>query len=173
MLRVALALTLALSAAPALAQAPPAPPPRTDCRSPERAQLDFWIGEWTVTDTAAGHQVGTSRITRAVTGCAIREAFASPQAPGGPYAGESYSAWSQRDGRWRQFYVDTNGATTQFEGGLVGADMVFIARGPRGRQRMTYRRMPDGSVRQIGEASTDNGATWTPGYDYTYRRAEG
>lgn len=168
-----------LSAIPALAQtpapaAPATPPPRVDCRSAERTPLDFWIGDWTVTDTAAGFQVGTSHIERAVNGCAIRESYASPSAPGGAYAGESYSAFDRRDGRWRQFYVDTNGNATLFQGGPEGAEMVFTAPGARGgTQRMTYRRQADGSVRQIGEVSTDAGATWRPGYDYTYRRTGG
>jgi hypothetical protein len=37
--------------------------------------------------------------------------------------------------------------------------------------RMTYSPNPDGSVRQHGETSDDGGHTWTPDYDFTYRRA--
>jgi len=37
-------------------------------------------------------------------------------------------------------------------------------------QTMTYRPQTDGSVRQIGVISTDGGKTWTPSYNYVYRK---
>jgi hypothetical protein len=36
--------------------------------------------------------------------------------------------------------------------------------------RMTYTSAADGSVRQLGETSSDDGKTWTPNFDFTYRR---
>jgi translation elongation factor P/translation initiation factor 5A len=36
--------------------------------------------------------------------------------------------------------------------------------------RMVYKPLADGSVRQIGTVSNDQGKTWQPEYDYTYRR---
>jgi hypothetical protein len=38
--------------------------------------------------------------------------------------------------------------------------------------RMTYSRNADGSVRQLGEQSTDFGATWSPNFDFTYRKRQ-
>ena len=35
--------------------------------------------------------------------------------------------------------------------------------------RMTYTRNTDGSVRQFGEQSTDQGHVWAPAFDFTYR----
>lgn len=35
--------------------------------------------------------------------------------------------------------------------------------------RMTYSKNADGSVRQVGEQSTDEGKTWKPSFDFTYR----
>ena len=35
--------------------------------------------------------------------------------------------------------------------------------------RMSYSRNEDGSVRQHGEQSTDDGKTWSPSFDFTYR----
>jgi hypothetical protein len=49
--------------------------------------------------------------------------------------------------------------------------MVLTASAGNVRNRMTYRRQPDGSVLQTGEVSLDGGETWTPGYGFTYRRA--
>jgi hypothetical protein len=31
--------------------------------------------------------------------------------------------------------------------------------------------LPDGSVRQLGLQSVDQGKTWQPSFDFTYRRA--
>ena len=35
--------------------------------------------------------------------------------------------------------------------------------------RMSYSKNADGSVRQWGEQSTDEGKTWAPSFDFTYR----
>lgn len=141
------------------------------CAGADHHQLDFWIGAWTVTDTAKGYQVGTSRIEPVMNGCGIRESYDAPEAPGGAYSGTSYSAYDRNDGKWHQFYVDVNGNATWYAGGLQGADMVLEAPAKGGAvQRMTYRSHGDGSVQQIGMLSKDGGKTWQPGYDYTYRR---
>jgi hypothetical protein len=42
---------------------------------------------------------------------------------------------------------------------------------PRQMTRMTYRRLADGSVEQLGVTSDDNGKTWQPGFDFVYRKA--
>jgi hypothetical protein len=104
-------------------------------------------------------------------GCSIRESYDAPKAPGGPYAGTSYSGYSRLDHKWHQMYVDRNGNVGLYVGGMDGPDMVLVAPARGGAlQRMTYRLHPDGSVEQIGVISTDGGATWGGGYDYTYRR---
>jgi hypothetical protein len=153
----------------AAAQTAP-PPKRPDCSAAERHQLDFWVGTWSVTDTAKGYPVGTSRIEQVMNSCAIRESYDAPTAPGGAYSGTSYSAFDRRYGKWYQFYVDTNGNATWYSGGLNGQDMVFVAPGRSGvLQRMAYHPLAGGAVEQIGVISTDGGKTWQPGYDYTYR----
>ena len=140
------------------------------CAAHERRQLDFWLGEWVVTDTAKKYEVGSSRIERIVNGCAIKESYDAPKAPGGAYSGTSYSGFDPKDAKWHQMYVDVNGNVTWYSGGLEGADMVMIAPGRSGSiQKMTYRPHGDGSVQQIGFTSTDGGKTWQGGYDYTYR----
>ncbi|MBV8687361.1 MAG: hypothetical protein JOZ90_12940 [Alphaproteobacteria bacterium] len=165
---LAAAAAASLAAQPAPAPTTPRPAP---CGGPAYRQLDFWVGRWTVYDTAKGYKVGTSRIERAMNGCAIRESYDAPRAPGGAYAGASYSGYSRLDAKWHQMYVDVNGNVSLYAGGMEGADMILIASGRDGAlQRMTYRPLADGSVRQIGIVSTDGGRTWKPGYDYTYRR---
>ena len=105
-------------------------------------------------------------------GCAIRESYHYPGAPGGPYEGTSYSSYDRNDGHWHQMYVDTHGSVAWFDGALVGKAMAMTTPGPGGSiQRMVYTPLPDGSVTQVGTLSTDGGKSWRPGYDYTYRRA--
>lgn len=179
-MRTLLVSLFALSFAPAaLAQttpaptaAPAAPPARPDCSAAEHHQLDYWVGEWRVFRQSDGVEVASSSIQSVMNGCGISENYQAPGAPGGAYAGVSYSAYDRKDGKWHQFYVDVNGAAAWFTGGLEGGNIVLNAAGaqPGSRQRMTYRRNPDGTVNQIGEFTTDDGKTWTVGYDYHYRR---
>ena len=156
--------------------AAPAPPPPIDCTDADHSAFDFWIGEWDVSATGTGTVVARSTISSTAGGCAIEEDYHQNLGPGGvptTYHGVSFSTFDQRRGGvWRQFYIDSNGNVTVFEGGLSddGA-MVMSAPGRAGAvQRMTVSPQPDGSVRQQGESSTDGGATWSPGYDFTYRR---
>jgi hypothetical protein len=44
-----------------------------------------------------------------------------------------------------------------------------VANGRDGLVRMHYTREAGGAVRQRGEVSTDNGRTWAPSFDLTYR----
>ena len=76
--------------------------PQAPCAAAEKHQLDFWIGEWNVYDTAKRYLAGTSRIEPVMNGCAIKESFDAPKAPGGPYAGTSYSGFAQGEGKWHQ-----------------------------------------------------------------------
>ena len=66
----------------------------------------------------------------------------------------------------------------EFDGELKGGKMVLTGAwkgvngpGKDGIVRMTYSREAGGAVRQHGEVSTDNGATWTDSFDFTYKRS--
>lgn len=167
-------VTMALAgAAPALttSPAPLKPPARPlDCKGAEHSQLDFWVGEWRVFNTADNVEYASSHIEKLGAGCLIRETYDAPKAPGGAYLGTSYSAFDFKDRSWRQMYVDTTGTVTLYSGGLQGPDMVLEAPGYKVLVRMVYQPQSDGSVRQVGTLSSDGGKTWNPGYDYTYRR---
>ena len=155
--------------------AAPAPPPPIDCTDADHSAFNFWVGAWDVSATGTDTVVARSTISSTAGGCAIEEDYHQTVGPGGvptTYHGISFSTFDQRGGGvWRQFYMDSGGAVTVFEGGLRGGAMVLQAPGrPGSIQRMIVSPEPDGSVRQRGESSTDGGASWTPGYDFTYRR---
>lgn len=165
-------LTAALLLAAAKAPAPPAPPPPA-CATPQHRQFDFWVGAWDVYATGTDRLVAHSLIERRYNGCAIRENWMPLQGQGGG----SFSAWRPGASRWQQTWVDSSGAWVEFNGGMDGDAMVLTgpwagaANGRDGIVRMRYSPAAGGAVRQHGQVSTDNGATWRDSFDLTYRPA--
>jgi hypothetical protein len=173
-------LAAALIALPSLAAAqvqPPLdrrpairPPPPGSCDDAPYQQFDFWVGRWRVTPTGSNKAVATSLIEKLYGGCAIRESWM----PIGQAGGGSLSSYVRGEHTWRQTWVDSSGGRAEFKGGWNGQAMVLTGPWPLpdGRARlvrMTYTPGPDGSVRQAGEASFDDGRTWKPTFDFTYR----
>lgn len=160
------------AAAPAFAQSSVT----AACAAAEYHALDFWVGEWIVTRPDTGAQVARSRIDNLHGGCVIREQW-MPLAGAG---GSSLSHYDSTRRSWRQLWLDGNGSRVDFEGGLVGADMVLTGLWPNlngpGQDaivRMTYSLRPDGKVMQRGEASTDQGRSWSLSFLFIYERAPG
>lgn len=166
-----LVAALALATAQASsAAAPPAPA----CSGEPYAAFDFWVGEWDVYPTGAGKLVAHSRIEKLYGGCAIRENWM----PLSGNAGGSLSDYEPATGRWHQTWIGSSPGRVEFDGGPVSGGMVLTGwwpgvggPGKDGLVRMTYTRNPaDGSVRQFGEVSYDQGVTWATSFDFTYRR---
>lgn len=171
MIHIALLAAL-LQTAPS--PAPPGPAP-IDCSDADHSAFNFWIGDWSVSLTGTETVVAQSTISSAADGCAIEENYHQTVGPDGAtisYRGASFSVFDVRNGKWRQFYVDSGGEVTAFEGAALDGAMVLDAPGWAGvTQRMTVAPLPDGSVRQWGQTSQDGGQTWSSGgYDFTYRR---
>ena len=160
-------LALLMSLPPA--QTAPAAP---DCTAAEHRQLDFWLGRWTVVETATGAPAGESVIEPIYRGCAIRETFESPTG----FVGGSTNLWDRAAGEWVQFGTGSTGARMLFTGAWDGERMSLLTSQARtGRPalliRMRLQPLADGNVRQWSEMSSDLGETWRPRYDFTYRRA--
>jgi hypothetical protein len=162
---LSVSLLIAAVAPPALAAPPPA------CTAPEYRQFDFWVGRWKVSPTGKDTVVAESLIEKLFDGCAIRETW-MPKANAG---GGSLNGWRPGEKAWRQVWLDQSGVWVEFKGGWTGKAMVLEGAWPQGGKpatvRMTYSKNPDGSVRQMGEQSTDGGRTWAPSFDFTYRPA--
>lgn len=157
-----LTFTLQLLAALAAAQAGNAAP-GGPCASAEHHQFDFWIGSWDVYN-AKGQMVAHSLI-EPVYGCGIRENWM----PFNNQPGGSLSTYVPEERRWEQFWIDSQGSRAIFTGGWTGSAMVISGKWGGPVVRMTYSKNRDGSVRQFGEQSTDDGKTWKPAFDFTYR----
>ncbi len=178
--RVALALAVAALSLPAAsAQTPPAalapasaaPRPPT-CKTAEHHQFDFWIGEWDVF-LPNGQKAGENRIEPIADGCALLENWTGR----GNFTGKSLNIYDRDDKHWHQTWVDNSGGLLMIAGGLVDKRMVLTSEqpGPDGsagalRQRITWTPNDDASVRQLWEASSDAGKTWTVQFDGKYVR---
>ena len=148
------------------AAAAPAPSAAAACTASEFHQFDFWAGRWDVYN-AKGTLVAHSLI-EPVYGCGIRENWMPlSNQPGG-----SLSIYVPDEKRWEQFWIDSSGSRAIFTGGWTGKAMVISGKWGGPIVRMTYSKNADGSVRQFGEQSTDDGKTWSPSFDFTYRPAK-
>ena len=156
----AMLIQAGVASAQSTGSASPPPPP---CEAAEFHQFDFWVGKWDVYGPN-GKQVANSLIEK-VYGCGIRENWM----PFSKNDGGSLSIYVPGSKQWEQFWVDSGGSRVHFTGGWDGKAMVLTGRWGGPLTRMTYTKADDGSVRQYGEQSTDDGKTWTAAFDFTYR----
>ncbi|MEQ1548083.1 MAG: hypothetical protein ABL918_05465 [Chakrabartia sp.] len=138
----------------------------------EYHQFDFWIGTWDVFTTGKDNQVAISIVESLYGSCVLRENWQPiAGAPGG-----SLNSFDRVSRIWRQTWADASGNWVEFTGGISGTAMILNGNwremngsGKDVLTRMTYSRGAEGFVRQLGEQSLDNGKTWTPSFDFTYR----
>ena len=142
------------------------------CAEGPHRDFDYWIGQWQV---YTGDQlVGTNNIQIIENGCGLSEQWTS--ARGG--SGVSYNAYDPADKQWHQFWVSAQGYVLRLRGGLdEQGNMVMVGElpnpetGAMDRQRITWSKNSDGSVRQLWEASSDQGHTWKVSFDGEYRKS--
>jgi hypothetical protein len=163
MSRLAGVLVLLLLA-PGLAPAPPADSSGSlgaACSTPAHRAFDFWVGHWVVSDSA-GARVGTSRVTRQARGCGLLEQWTGESG----YRGVSLNYYDPDTGTWHQDWVGSDGLLLHLSGGVQGRAMVLTgtrlsATGPV-LDRIRWRPLSDGGVRQEWTSSPDGGTTWKP-----------
>lgn len=162
-----LAVAVFVAPAPAPAPALAAQSAPTPCAtSPDRRKFDFWLGEWKVT-RPDGVEVGKSSIQSISGGCALLENWTS--ALGGQ--GKSINAFNAATGQWQQYWIGQDGNVTEYrESEWHDKSVTFVARASSRVQRLTFTPMSDGSVRQLGETSSDGGKSWAVNYDFRYRK---
>lgn len=169
MVRLLLPLFGALLARPASSQQP-AP----GCTAAEHRQFDFWLGDWTVTDSAGGTPYGTNVVTAEESGCLVHEHWRGSR--GG--TGQSLNFYDAQAKRWEQVWVASGGSVLTLTGGLDGKRMVLEGdttspNGQVSRNRIAWTPKPDGRVRQVWSTSTDGGKTWKVTFDGWYRKKPG
>ena len=147
----------------------PVVPPAAACTASEFHQFDFWLGHWKVTNPA-GKKAGTSEISRASEGCAIREQWTSASGKGGM----SINYYDASDHEWHQDWVGGDGTILHLHGGIKGDAMILSGetKGARGTiiNRITWTPLPDGKVKQEWSTSSDNGANWQTAFVGIYEK---
>ena len=148
------------------------PPPLPACDTAEHRQFDFWIGDWEV--TSDGQPAGTNLVHEILNGCVLKENWQG-SGPGG-VSGTSFNIYDKATGRWHQTWVDSTGSLLQLDGGLTDGVMILSGQQPArsgkgiSLHRISWTPSPDGTVRQLWEASTDDGGNWTVLFDGVYTR---
>lgn len=156
--------------APAQPPAPQAPQTPPNCSAAPHRQFDFWIGHWNV--TVSGKPAGTNRIEAGHGECVLVEHWSA--AGGG--TGISLNFYDRQTRQWHQTWIGSGGGALYLNGGLKDGAMVMESApvaSPTGDtviNRITWSRLPNGDVRQLWEASNDQGKTWTSSFDGVYSR---
>jgi hypothetical protein len=151
-------------------------PPPNPCAAPEQKQFDFWVGSWDASwpgdkSGEVGH--GVNNITRVLDGCVVEENFSAGDS--GHLRGHSVSIFVAQAGKWKQTWVDNEGAYLDFTGEWKDGQMILSreAVGPKGAkslQRMVYKNISANDFDWSWEASKDGGKTWTVQWPIHYKR---
>jgi hypothetical protein len=163
---VALGAWLCLATAHAFAAADPVP---CSANSQSR-QLDYWLGDWSVTYPGASG-ASTSKVYFALDNCLLVESWGS----GNGHAGENLFAYSSDDKSWHGMFADNQGRVHVFEGNVMSGSAEFRgpSRGPNGEtvlNRIKVVRISADKIEQSWEKSVDNGATWRMEFRGEYSR---
>ena len=138
--------------------------------SVEARQFDFWLGDWDVLNLA-GQKAGTNSVQLFSNGCGLMENWVGTQ--GGD--GKSINFYDPGTKKWYQSWIGSAGGALRYSGTFSNSAMRFDGEtfGPDGKrtlQRLTFFKIDGNTVRQLAEASTDEGKTWSVSYDFKYVR---
>ncbi len=135
----------------------------------ERRQFDFWIGNWDV--QVNGQTVGENLVELEARGCTLVENWKG----GSGNIGKSLNVYDPAVKKWKQFYVGSGGMVLEvageykdnvmrLEGETVGQN------GARVLNILSFHNLPDKTVRQHWQTSSDGGKTWQTVWDAIYVR---
>lgn len=142
-----------------------------NCCTEKHAEFDFWIGEWTVTNTD-GSVAGNSVIDKIQDNCVLRENWTSASAN---YSGTSSNFYNYKAKQWEQIWIDNQGQSLHLKGNFVGNQMILQtdeetnAEGKQTFNRVTWTKNDDGTVRQLWEVVT-NGSEISVAFDGLYKK---
>ena len=136
----------------------------------ESRQMDFWLGDWTVTYPGMSGS-STSKVDVSLDNCLIVESWDG----GKGHRGQNMFAYSADDRGWRGMFADNQGRVHVFEGKVAQGSAEFTgpSRGPNGEavlNRIKVVRLSVDRVEQSWEKSADNGSTWKMEFRGEYSR---
>ncbi|MBX2845072.1 MAG: hypothetical protein KTR13_02575 [Saprospiraceae bacterium] len=145
----------------------------TPCSTENYKAFHFWVGEWEVSQN--GQPAGSNSITLDQGNCLMVERWTSANPP---YTGTSYNHYDAAKQQWVQLWVDNQGGSLHLKGNMEDGKMVLKtdpakdAQGNTVIHKVTWTPNEDGSVRQLWQTTTDEGATWTTAFDGLYTRID-
>lgn len=136
----------------------------------ESRQLDYWLGDWTVS-RGNGPVSGTSNVTLSLDKCLVVERWTG----GMGHSGENIFAYSFDDKDWHGLFADNEGRVHVFEGKVEDGAAEFHgpSQGENGEtvlNRLRITRQTADKVVQTWDKSTDGGKTWTTVFQGEYAR---
>jgi len=139
-------------------------------KNPANRELDFWLGNWTVTYPSATSSA-MSAVSLDLDRCLVVENWNG----GKGHSGKNVLAYSGDDKSWHGIFADNEGRVHVFEGRVTSGVAEFhgASVGPDGgtvlNRIKVIRETPD-KVEQLWEQSTDNGANWKTVFQGEYSR---
>ena len=135
-------------------------------------QFDFWVGEWTVTDSTGKH-LGDNKIELVQNSCSLKENWTGANG----FTGMSISFYERRAKQWNQVWVDQQGGSLKLTGAFEEDRMVMTTpkrineeTGLYTQNKISWIILPNGVVRHLWEQTTDSGKSWTVAFDGYYRK---
>jgi hypothetical protein len=135
-------------------------------------QLDFWLGNWTVTYPGASAG-SSSKVYLELGKCVLVENWNG----GKGHQGINVFAYSADDHHWHGMFADNEGRVHVFERKVDQGSAEFLGPsvGPNGEKHLNRIRItrqgPD-RVQQIREKSQDNGSKWVTVFQGEYTRSK-
>jgi hypothetical protein len=141
--------------------------------SPGARQLDYWLGDWTVSSPGMAGK-GHSTVHLELDRCVVVESWASDTSD---HHGENTLAYSAEQKTWYGLFADNHGRAHMFSGTATGAAAELAGPGldENGNpllKRVRVVRVDAAKVEQIWEHSTDHGATWVTEFKMEYVRKQ-
>jgi hypothetical protein len=169
-----LIFAVSIPAARSQTAAPAAQP--QPCADAKQRQLDFWVGDWDLTwpgEKQGEIARGSNSIKRIMNGCVVQENFSGGDSM--PLRGMSISLFDTTTGKWKQTWVDNEGAYLDFVGEFKDGQMILGREtsrpdGTRILQRMVFKNIEQNELDWSWEASKDGGKTWTVQWPIHYKR---
>jgi len=166
-------LALGLAVAMPVAAQDGATPPPGPCEGEAYHQLDFWLGNWEVSD-AEGIVQGVNTITREEGGCMLLERWTSTLGN----TGQSYNFYNPATEEWRQLWI-SQGTIIDYVGGLTDTGSMRLEGTITNHNGAVtapftgeWTLNEDGSVTQHFEQYSTEKDEWIVWFTGIYRRAE-
>jgi hypothetical protein len=144
------------------AEAPP-------CSAPVYRQFDFWLGEWDVFEQGGSIKEARAIISSVQNGCGLREQYDGTSGS----SGESLSMYDPTTSQWQQTWISSHGQVVVIHGARQGEAMILSGTDHSSSGQRLVRgvwKQEGAAVRETAERSSDNGKTWTPWFDLSFRK---